>query len=69
MNRKVNAPVALVAFAALAGLVYFIFTWAFRPPPANYNPGLADIPPRVPGHDKPVPPPKDAGPVPGAMAR
>jgi len=69
MNRKVSAPIVVVACLVLAGFIYLIAKWSFHVTPANENPGLSDIPPRIPGHDKPVPPPKDAGPVPGTMPR
>ena len=68
MNRKVNLPLALIAFAALAALLYFAYDRAYNHP-AYVNPGLADIPPHHPGDDKQVVPPKDAGPIPGAMKR
>jgi hypothetical protein len=68
VNRNVSLPVALIALIALAAGIYVVYAKYANPGPIAH-PGASDIPPRRPGDDKPVQPPPDAGPVPGAIKR
>jgi len=68
VNRNVSPPVVLLALVVLAALLFGIYRMTV-PATQPANPGLADIPPRQPGDDRPAAPPKDAGPAPGTMPR
>jgi hypothetical protein len=68
MTRTVSLPVVLITFIVMAAALFVVFTRIVNPPP-DAHPGMEDIPPRNADSDKPVAPPKDAGPVPGAIKR
>jgi hypothetical protein len=67
VNRKVTAPVLVLAAVLVAALLYGIYHFA-QPSPI-LHPGAEDIPPIPPGGVVPVKPPPDAGPVPGTINR
>ncbi len=68
MNRNVSLPLVLIVLIALAAGIYVLYARYANPAPLAH-PGASDIPPRRPGDEKPVTPPPEAGPVPGAMKR
>lgn len=68
MNQRVGPGAIVVALVVLAAIMFGIYRFYGHASPVQH-PGADDIPKRIPGHDKPVPPPPDAGPAPGTMKR
>ncbi len=57
MQKNVSAPVVVIAFVLLAGVLYGVFQLTYAHRKHDYSAARAQLPPDIPGQDKPLPPP------------
>lgn len=68
MQKKVDAPILVIAIILIVCLFLGLYHVYNEPTEGNYNSVRSQLPPRVPGQDKPLPPPPGMH-VPGTIRR